>query len=253
MTKGATRADVCALALADCFRGDGEIMASPMGNLPQLGARFAKRTFEPELVLTDGVSRIVANVVPIGPGDHELVIEGSMPFRAVFDALWGGKRHVMMGASQIDRFGNQNISCIGAFERPKVQLLGSRGAPGNTICHATSYWVPRHSSKSLVERVDVVSGVGYDRAAALGEVAARFHEIRRVVTNLAVLDFEAPGHSMRIRSLHPGVRLEEVEAATAFELRVPDELPETRTPDSDELAVLRELDPHGLASAEVPS
>lgn len=253
MTAEATRADVCALALAECFRGDGEIMASPMGNLPHLGARLAKRSFEPDLVLTDGVSKIVANVVPIGPGDHELVIEGAMPFRAVFDTLWNGKRHVMMGASQIDRFGNQNISCIGPFDRPKVQLLGSRGAPGNTINHTTSYWVPRHSPKSLVERVDVVSGVGYDRAAALGEVAARFHEIRRVVTNLAVLDFEGPEHAMRIRSLHPGVSVHEVQAATAFELALAAGLGETPRPSPEQLAILRELDPHGLAEKEVVS
>ena len=76
----------------------------------------------------------------------------------------------MMGATQIDRYGNQNIACIGDFEKPKAQLLGMRGAPGNTINHPTSYWVPNHSPKVFVEKVDVVSGgLGYDRAAALGE------------------------------------------------------------------------------------
>ena len=70
----------------------------------------------------------------------------------------------------------------------------------------------------FVEQVDVVSGVGYDRAAALGPAAARFHEIRRVVTNLGVLDFETPDHRMRLRSLHPGVTVDEVVEATGFEL-----------------------------------
>lgn len=70
----------------------------------------------------------------------------------------------MMGASQIDRFGNQNISCIGDWAKPTRQLLGVRGAPVNTLNNPTSYWVPRHSRRVFVERVDMVCGVGYDRA-----------------------------------------------------------------------------------------
>ncbi len=122
----------------------------------------------------------------------------------MFDLLWQGKRHVMMGATQVDRFGNQNIACIGEWHQPRAQLLGFRGAPGNTINHTTSYWVPNHNPKVFVEEVDVVCGIGYDRAAQLGEQAARFHEIRRVVSNLGVFDFETPNHSMRLRSVHPG-------------------------------------------------
>ena len=74
-----------------------------------------------------------------------------MPFRSVFDLLWNGRRHVVMMASQIDRFGNQNFACIGPHAKPKAQLLGMRGAPGNTINHATSYWVPSHSTKVFVD------------------------------------------------------------------------------------------------------
>ena len=91
-----------------------------------------------------------------------------------------------MGANQIDRFGNQNISCIGPHDQPTRQLLGARGAPGNTVNHRTSYWVPKHSSRVFVERVDLVSGVGYDRA---DRRVGPFHDVHRVVTNLAVLDF----------------------------------------------------------------
>ena len=158
-----------------------------------------------------------------------------------------------MGASQIDRWGNQNISAVGDWKHPKVQLLGSRGAPGNTIHHPTSYWVPRHSPRVFVERVDFVSGVGYDRAATLGE-GARFHEIRAVVTDLAVLDFATPDHAMAIRSLHPGVTLEEVVAATGFQLARPARVPRTRCPTDEELTLLREvIDPESHRSREVAS
>ena len=50
-----TRAEQCAVAIAECFRGDGEILISPIGNLPMLGARLAKLTFEPDILMTDGV------------------------------------------------------------------------------------------------------------------------------------------------------------------------------------------------------
>ena len=98
-----------------------------------------------------------------------------------------------------------------------------RGAPGNTINHPVSYWVPRHSGRVFVERADMVCGIGYDRAAALGPGQARFHELRVVVTNLAVLDFATPDHSMRLRSVHPCVTVDEVTAATGFPLAIPDE------------------------------
>lgn len=249
----ATRADVCAVAVAECFRDDGEIMVSPMGLLPALGARLARRTFAPEIVLTDGISKIIKNVLPLGRTSEVPVVEGFMPYRTVFDTLWWGRRHVMMGASQIDRFGNQNISCIGPFEKPKNQLLGARGAPGNTINHTTSYFVGKHDTKVFVERVDMVSGVGYDRIAKLPPASRRFHKIHRVVTNLAVLDFDTPDHAMRIVSVHPGVSVDEVVKQTGFALVVPSSVPETRLPTDEELKVLRELDPEGIAAREVAS
>jgi acyl CoA:acetate/3-ketoacid CoA transferase beta subunit len=157
-----------------------------------------------------------------------------------------------MVASQIDRHGNHNFACIGDHRKPKAQLLGMRGAPGNTINHPTSYWVPSHSPKVFVEKVDVVSGVGYDRAAALGERSARFHEIRRVVSNLAVLDFAGPGRRMRLVSVHPGVSVDEVVESTGFELVIEGEIPETRAPTAAELALIRErLDPAGARDKEV--
>ena len=116
-----------------------------------------------------------------------------------------------------------------------------RGAPGNTLNHPTSYWVPNHSPKVFVPEVDVVSGVGYDRAAALEPASRRFHEIRRVVSDLAVLDFDSPDHRMRIASVHPGVTVDEVVAATGFELVVPENVPTTRLPTDEELRLLREV------------
>ena len=240
--------DVVVVAAAEAFRGDGEIFASGMGTIPMLGARLARATFEPDLLVSDGEAFFVAGDLPIGGTDK--VVEGWIPFRSVFDTLWGGRRHVMMGASQIDRHGNTNIANIGPWERPKAQLLGVRGGPGNTANHAVSFWIPNHSPKVFTDHVDMVSGIGYDRAARLGGFVARHHDLRRVVTNLAVLDFVG-GH-MHLRSVHPGVEAEQVVAATGFDLAVDDEVEVSRGPTDDELAALQRLDPAGLRHREVP-
>jgi acyl CoA:acetate/3-ketoacid CoA transferase beta subunit len=234
--------ELCVVACAEAWRGDGEILASPIGVLPSVAARLARATFAPDLLLTDGVASLVSATG---------AVEGWMPYRSIFDLVWSGRRHVMMGASQIDRFGSQNISCVGPHDRPKAQLVGMRGAPGNTISHPTSYWVPAHSPRVFVPRVDVVCGVGYDRAAALGS-PARFHEIRRVVTNLGVFDFQTPDHSMRLVSRHPGVTVEEIVRATGFPLLGLDTATTTREPSAEELRLLRDvLDPKATAGKEL--
>jgi acyl CoA:acetate/3-ketoacid CoA transferase beta subunit len=246
-----SRAEVCAAAIADAFKDDGEIFASPMGMLPMLGVRLAKLTTNPDLVISDGESLFLAGVPPLfAKGD---VVEGWIPFRKVFDVVAHGKRHVMMGATQVDRHGNQNISAIGDFERPRRQLLGSRGAPGNTVNNRTSYWVPRHSPKVFVEQVDVVSGVGPKRAKEAGPAASKFNDIHRIVTNLAVFDLGGADDTVRLLSVHPGVSVDEVRAATGFELVVPDDVATTREPTYSELVIIREmLDPKKLRDREVP-
>jgi acyl CoA:acetate/3-ketoacid CoA transferase beta subunit len=249
---GVTRAEYCALACAEVFRGDGEVMASAFGTAPAVGARLARLTFAPDLVLTDGDAALVDGAPAIGAAPSTLVMESHMPYRKVFDVVWSGRRNLIMMASQIDRTGNQNISAIGDWARPKAQLVGVRGAPGNTLNHSTSYWVPNHSPRSFVEQVDVVSGVGYERAASAGPAATRYHEIRRVVSNLGVFDFETPDRVMRLRSVHPGVAVEEVMEATGFELAVPSDVPETRLPTPAEVDLIRTvIDPRGLRDREI--
>ncbi|MFI8873847.1 CoA-transferase subunit beta [Streptomyces sp. NPDC055243] len=248
----ATRAEYCVIACAGAWRGAGEILASPMGTVPAIAARLAKLTFSPELLLTDGEALLIGDVPAVGA--PSAVTEGWLPYRKHLTMVMGGRRHVMMGASQIDRFGNQNISCIGDWERPKRQLLGVRGAPVNTLNNPVSYWIPRHSTRVFVEKVDMISGVGYDSAAAAGPSATRFHDLRRVVSNLGVFDFGAADHAMRLVSLHPGVTVEQVREATAFPLAAADDVPCTREPTAEELRLIRDVvDPRALREREVRS
>jgi acyl CoA:acetate/3-ketoacid CoA transferase beta subunit len=247
-----TRAEVCCVAIAECFRGDGESLANPIGTIPMVGGRLARATFEPDLMMTDGEACLIANDEAFEWPEGR-VIEAYNPYRSMFDVVWWGPRHVIMGASQIDRFGNQNFAAIGGdYAKPKAQLLGFRGAPGNTVNDATSYWIPGHSPQVFVEKVDVVTGVGWDRAEAAGPAATKYFDLRRVVTNLAVLDWETPEHTMRLRSVHPGVTVDEVVKATGFDLVVPDDVPESRLPTDEEIRLLREvIDPNAAREKEV--
>ena len=242
-----TRAEYCVIACAEIFTGAGEIMASPMSTTPLIGARLARLTTEPDLLITDGESMIFADTPAVGRSG---AIEGWMPFRKVFDVVASGRRHVVMGANQIDRYGNQNLASFGPLQHPTRQMFGSRGAPGNTINHPTSYWVAKHSARVFTD-VDVVSGVGYDKVDP-DNPAFKYLNIPRVVTNLGVFDFEGPDHTMRAISLHPGVEAAEVAENTGFEIAGLAEAAVTRTPSAEELRIIREvLDPKGLREKEV--
>jgi len=243
-----SRAEVCVIACAELFRDAGEIMVSPMTTIVSIGARLARLTFSPDILLTDGEARLLADTPAIGaPG----AIEGWMPFGRVFETLAWGRRHVVMGANQIDRYGNQNLSAFGPLQHPSRQMFGGRGAPGNTINHATSYWVGNHSKRVFCDAVDIVSGIGWDKVDP-GNPAFRFTNVYRVVSNLGVFDFGGPGRTMRAVSLHPGVDPDEVAANTSFEVHDLDTAVRTRLATIDELALIRErIDPKALRDKEV--
>jgi acyl CoA:acetate/3-ketoacid CoA transferase beta subunit len=247
----ATRAEIAATACGDLFRGSGEILASPIGIVPSVGARLARLTHSPELLLSDGEATLFADTPAVDEPFQQP--EGYLPYGALFEMMASGRRHVIMGAAQIDRHGNQNLSAIGDRDRPTRQLLGARAAATNTVNHPTSYWIPRHAPRIFVERVDIVTGVGTDRGHF------RFHQLGRIITNLGVFDLGGAGGTMRIVSLHPGVTLDEVQAATGFALETPTGfaragLPATRVPADTELALIRQvIDPRNLREREVPT
>lgn len=243
-----TRAEVCAVACAELFRDAGEIMASPMTTVVQIGARLARLTFSPDILLTDGEARILADTPAIGA---PFAVEGWMPFNRVFETLAWGKRHVVMGANQIDRYGNQNLSAFGPIQQPTRQMFGVRGAPGNSINHATSYFVGNHSKRVFTESVDIVSGIGWDKVDPENP-AYRFANVYQVVSNLGVFDFNGPEHQMRAVSLHPGVDAQQVADNTTFEVHGLEAAGETRLPTDEELTLLREvIDPKSLRDKEV--
>ncbi len=238
---------VCAAAQA--WNDDGEVLATGIGVVPRLAASLCMASANPDLMMTDSEAWLVSEPVPLGArGDYQLQRETWMGFSRIFDNVWSGKRHAMVGPTQVDRFGQANISMVGAdYRRPKVQMLGVRGFPGNSISHANSFFIPQHSPKVFVAgEVDMVASIGYNPARLPRGYSFDEIDLRNIVTNLCVMDFGGPQRQMRIVSLHPGVSAQEVQEATGFALCILDAIAETPAPTAAQLALLTRLDPHQL-------
>jgi glutaconate CoA-transferase, subunit B len=239
-------AELVIVACAEAWRGEGEIMATGIGPLPRLGTALAKKTFSPALQTTDG--ELYYGDEPVPPGKRVGVIEGVANYDRVFSALWGGRRHAMVGPVQMDRFGQANISVIGDHAKPKAAMLGARGFPGNSVCHPNSFFFPSHNKRALVEgEVDFVCMAGYNPARYLGGKQPAGLDLRVIVTNLCVMDFGGADHAIRVVSLHPGVSFDEVQDNTGFALaKIADELPETPMPTAEQLELIAALDPNNV-------
>ena len=108
-------------------------------------------------------------------------------------------------------------------------------------------FVPSHDPRTFVAgEVDMVAGAGYNPARWPGGSKPEFLDLRRIVSNLAVMDFQGPANAIRVLSLHPGVTFEEVQDNTGFALERIEGLDETAAPTTEQLDVLHRLDPHDL-------
>jgi glutaconate CoA-transferase subunit B len=205
-----------------CFVGIGQ---------PSLAANLARATHAPNCVLIYESGTIGAKPyrLPLSIGDGELAetADAVVSVPELF-AYWlqGGRIDVgFLGAAQIDRFGNLNSTVIGDYETPWVRLPGAGGAPEIASSVRDVFVLLRQSPRTFVEQLDFVSSVG--------------SRVRVVVTDLGIL--EQRDGELTLTSVHPGVKIEDVRAATAWDLRVADDIGETQPPTDEELATLREL------------
>lgn len=161
-----------------------------------------------------------------------------------FDDLkhWG-RRVFFIGGIQVDPRGNTNLIGVGADpNKLRFRGPGSVGTP-TLSTHVGRYYIVlnHHSPRVLVERCDFISAVGWGDGGADGRRKLGIPGGGPVycVTPLCVMDFTEEERRMRLRSLHPGVTAEAVQAQTGFELVVPGRIPTTRVPSAEELEVLR--------------
>ncbi len=222
--------------------------------IPMLAASLAQKMQAPNLVpiFEFGGTGAILETLPLAVGGgctfHRAVAASGIR-DIVETAQRGFVEYGFLGGAQIDPYGNLNTTVIGDHDRPKVRLPGSGG--GNDVgshCWRTIAIVP-HDRRRFVERVDFITTPGYLGGPGQREAAGLPRETGpyRVVTTLAVLDFEPATKRMRLRATQPGVTVEQVEENTGFELRMADRIEHSPPPTVEELRVLREdVDPEHL-------
>jgi len=157
-----------------------------------------------------------------------------------------------VSSAQFDGSGAINLSTIGPFASPKVRLPGGAGAAEVIKMYRKMVaYFPNHNPRTLVERVEFVTGTRWKVGRVAREAAHLQPGPIVVVTNLAVLVKDDDDRPFRIESVHPGVAAADVVAATGFPLEVPAGVGVTPAPTAEQVALLRErIDPLGTVKID---
>jgi glutaconate CoA-transferase subunit B len=231
---------------------DGRTVAVGTG-VPCAAAMLAQRRHAPQLVILFEAGGIGPQLptMPISVGDSRTFHRGLMA-TSMADVMQACQRglvdYTFLGGAQIDPYGNLNSTQIGTdYAHPRVRLPGSGGA--NDL--ASFCWrvlvVTQHDRRRFVERLDFLTTPGYLTGPGAREAAGLPPGTGpyRVITDLAVLGYHGETRRMTLLSLHPGVSLAQVQAATSFVLEVAEPLEVTPAPEAEELRLLHEeIDPH---------
>ena len=248
-------AELCIVAASQAFADEGEVLGTGIGVVPRLAASLAMKTTNPDLMMTDSEAWMLSEPNPVGtrPADFVPATESWMGFSRIFDNVWSGRRHAMLGPTQIDKYGQSNTSALGGtYDKPKVMMLGARGFPGNSISHPNSFFVPSHNTRVFMDgECDFVSSIGYNPARLPKGHSLDDIDIRLVITNLCVMDFGGPDHQIRLVSLHPGVTAEQVQENTGYPVFIPDQVPTTGAPTQAQLDIIAALDPHNQRAHQI--
>jgi glutaconate CoA-transferase subunit B len=231
-----------ARALTDgtvCFVGIG---------LPSTAANVARRMHAPTSVLIyeSGCIGAKPTRLPASIGDGVLAehADAVIGVPEIF-AYWlqAGRIDVgFLGAAQIDRFANINTTVIGPYDDPKVRLPGAGGAPEIAANCGSVIVTLRQTVRAFVERVDFVTSFGHgDGGDARERLGLRGAGPVEVITDLGVLRPDPVTKELILTGIHPGVTVDQVRAATGWDLHVADGLLTTAPPTDEELRTMRDL------------
>jgi glutaconate CoA-transferase subunit B len=230
--------------MRNCFVGVG---------LPNIVCNLAQRTVarDLQLVYESGVFGARPERLPLSIGDPTLAT-GATAITSMFELfayyLQAGLIDVaFLGGAQIDRFGNLNTTVIGDYRNPKVRLPGSGGACEIAIHARQILVIMRQAPRSFVDTLDFRTSPGHSGDAA-HDAARGWHGSgpTAVVTDLGTYDFDEASGEMTLRTVHPGVTMDDIRGSMGWEPRVTPELGETPAPSDEELRLIREeLDPGG--------
>jgi acyl CoA:acetate/3-ketoacid CoA transferase alpha subunit/acyl CoA:acetate/3-ketoacid CoA transferase beta subunit len=257
-----SRAEIMATVISQSVR-DGMLTGAGTGCWEvAAGLRLAQMTHAPNLSFSYGGSGAVnpqLNYLPESlNGDEPLAhCDGVLSLEDVFDLEMSGRFDIMFASGmQIDQYGNVNLACVGPYAKPKLRGPGTVGLEFAGCVKEIVYFFRSHTKHSFVPKVDFVSAFGYGTGAGSRAEAGLAENCgpKLVVTNLAVMDFEKQTRKMRLRSMHPGVTVDQVKENTGFDLLIPHEIVPTTLPTDTELQLLRcEIDRGGRLRTLIPA
>jgi glutaconate CoA-transferase subunit B len=219
--QGYTIEELLAVAIAKEIR-DGEFTAvGTLSPIPASAAYLAKETTAPK-----------AKIAILG-GEPWPFIGGSKEF---FDLAQRGKLDLFfLSGAQIDQYANVNLTAIGSYEHPRVRLPGAAGSPMlYYMAKRVMLFKLEHTPRTLVPEVDFKTSVATSPPNVL-----RLGGPAKLMTSLCVFAFDKERRRLVLESVHPGVSIEEVAAATGFPIEPSGPVGETMAPTAEELRILR--------------
>lgn len=222
-----------------CFVGIGA---------PSAACNVARLTHAPDITLIyeSGTIGTEPNVLPLSIGDGELC-ETALTTVSVPEMfrywLQGGRVTIgFLGAAQMDKFGNINTTVIGDYAQPKTRLPGGGGAPEIASSSAQVYMTMKQSLRGMVEKIDFYTSFGHgdggDHRQRLG-ISTKGPTL--LITDLAVWTPHEETKEFIVRSLHPGVTRQQVQATCGWTVQFDDQVAETPPATPLELQTLRDL------------
>jgi glutaconate CoA-transferase subunit B len=253
----ATIDELMVVTLARAFTNETRAFNGAVSFVPVCAYLLARRTHAPELVWAASSLAVDADpkTIPESTLSDGLWDGASMLSNSAYD-FWSyaqGRRYNTFAfrGAQMDAYGNVNNTTIGPYASPKVRLPGGGGmADLGCMIPLIYLWSTTHDPRTFVERLHFRSGMGWGDGPGHRERLGLPGGPRLCVTNLCVMDFHPQSRRMRLRSVHPGVSVEDVRAATGFDLVVEGEVPETPPPSAEEVALIRRLDPTAARKRE---
>lgn len=248
-----SRSELMAVQLAKRLRNDDVTVMGTASAIPQVACRLAQLTHAPDLYsIAGGTCSVNPHLGPVVPscGDYDLLrADTSLSLNDV--VLLEGRADVLTvffaGGLQIDAYGNCNLVSVGDWGRPALRGPGTVGLPFLSRVGRILIYTQSHNARTFVERVDFMGGPGFLRGPADWKAAdLPGGGPQLVVTPLCTMGFDPESLRMRLETVHPGVEVEQVRAATGFDLIIPDSVPTTPEPTSEQLSILRALDTNGL-------
>ena len=243
--------DIMIHAMARQIENKDMVLHGVSSALPVLAMGLARKTHAPDMVFISGAEGVDPEIDRIYPSTFDSRLNRNavayFGLHEAFDLAQRGELDVMyLGAAQIDRRGNTNLTVIGSIDAPKVQLPG--GAASAFLMPITPkvvIWVSRHSKRTFVEEVDFVTGQGYDHRS---EEHQKNETV--VVSNLGVMNFKNADRAMQIQSFHPGHGVDEIKENTGFDILVAPDIAESPIVGAEIVELIRSMDPDGIRRTE---